>query len=290
MNTSKTQPEDQGPSTLNKEFFTNFEPKMSSEPKKDEKTGETLWGEPSGNKMQEEEDDDNNGEGEFEVEEILEKKVKRGTGPLYLVKWKGFSAEEATWEPRSNLENAPLKIQEFENKLLLKKAQKAYEVSLKGIGGKTGGFDKKEETKENGTNLNKKVDDIPDSTKGTSSITTAEIPETILGKRARDQLDNKDKESSEKVNKNKKEKEEKKNKTKASETKLDLSQKPENKISDHDNKDKAENKDDITSKIKGLTQQFPTETSDKSLISPAEEKKVFSFRFHFIINPRQKFP
>ena len=43
---------------------------------------------------------------EYEVESILQMRLRRNT-PEYLVKWKGYSALEATWEPKSNLKNAP---------------------------------------------------------------------------------------------------------------------------------------------------------------------------------------
>ena len=44
--------------------------------------------------------------GEFKVEDILDHKTT-GRGLLYLVKWKGYSVFEATWEPVSNLTNCP---------------------------------------------------------------------------------------------------------------------------------------------------------------------------------------
>ena len=39
---------------------------------------------------------------EYEVEKILRKRVKKGT-TQYLVKWKGYSSSENTWEPTENL-------------------------------------------------------------------------------------------------------------------------------------------------------------------------------------------
>jgi len=51
----------------------------------------------------------------YEVEKLLEKKVKKGKTE-YLVKWKGYEDEaENTWEPVENLDCED-KIQEFEKK------------------------------------------------------------------------------------------------------------------------------------------------------------------------------
>ena len=53
------------------------------------------------------------GEKEYEVEEILDRQKKRRK-MKYLVKWKGYMAEENTWERLENLKNAIEKIEEFE--------------------------------------------------------------------------------------------------------------------------------------------------------------------------------
>ena len=53
------------------------------------------------------------GEKEYEVEEILDRQERRGK-TKYLVKWKGYTAEENTWEGLENLKNAREKIEEFE--------------------------------------------------------------------------------------------------------------------------------------------------------------------------------
>ena len=53
------------------------------------------------------------GEKEYEVEEILDRQERRGK-IRYLVKWKGYTAEENTWEGLENLKNAREKIEEFE--------------------------------------------------------------------------------------------------------------------------------------------------------------------------------
>jgi len=53
------------------------------------------------------------GEKEYEVEEILNRQERRGK-TKYLVKWKGYTAEENTWEGLENLKNAMKKVEEFE--------------------------------------------------------------------------------------------------------------------------------------------------------------------------------
>ena len=53
------------------------------------------------------------GEKEYEVEEILDRQERRGK-TKYLVKWKGYTAEENTWEGLENLKNAMKKVEEFE--------------------------------------------------------------------------------------------------------------------------------------------------------------------------------
>ena len=53
------------------------------------------------------------GEKEYEVEEILDRQERRGK-TKYLVKWKGYTAEENTWEGLENLKNAMEKVEEFE--------------------------------------------------------------------------------------------------------------------------------------------------------------------------------
>lgn len=54
---------------------------------------------------------------EWEVEKILDSGVDRPTGVhLYLVKWKGFSNKENTWEPRMNLSKCHKLLRDFEMK------------------------------------------------------------------------------------------------------------------------------------------------------------------------------
>ena len=53
---------------------------------------------------------------EWEVEKILNKRKIRGV-EKYLVQWKGFMAEEDTWERIENLKNAEEAIKKFERKI-----------------------------------------------------------------------------------------------------------------------------------------------------------------------------
>jgi len=53
------------------------------------------------------------GEKEFKLEKILNKRMVRGK-ERFLVRWKGYTAEEDTWENRENLENMKELVEEFE--------------------------------------------------------------------------------------------------------------------------------------------------------------------------------
>jgi len=53
------------------------------------------------------------GEEEFKVEKILNKRTIRGK-EKFLVRWKGYTVEEDTWENRENLENTKELVEEFE--------------------------------------------------------------------------------------------------------------------------------------------------------------------------------
>lgn len=57
----------------------------------------------------------------FSVEKILDKRVK-GKRVQYLVKWEGYSEDQNTWEPLSNLRNVKDLVQEYERKLSEKAA------------------------------------------------------------------------------------------------------------------------------------------------------------------------
>jgi len=52
---------------------------------------------------------------ELEVEEVIDSRFKNRQ-LQYLVKWKGTTAVENSWEPQRNLVNAPDSIREFHEK------------------------------------------------------------------------------------------------------------------------------------------------------------------------------
>jgi len=52
------------------------------------------------------------GEEEFKVEKILNKRIVWGK-EKFLVRWKGYTAKEDTWEDRKNLGNAKELVEEF---------------------------------------------------------------------------------------------------------------------------------------------------------------------------------
>ena len=50
---------------------------------------------------------------EYEVEAILAERIRRGIITEYLVKWKGYTTENNTWEPEENITNAKDKLRKF---------------------------------------------------------------------------------------------------------------------------------------------------------------------------------
>jgi hypothetical protein len=56
-----------------------------------------------------------NGEEEFEVEEILDSKIKNRV-LYFLIHWQGYDISECTWEPIKNLTNAQEALQDFHKK------------------------------------------------------------------------------------------------------------------------------------------------------------------------------
>ena len=59
------------------------------------------------------------GEEEYKVEAILRHKGKRARR-LYLVMWKGYPITEASWEPESHLQNAPLILEDYLRRVRVK--------------------------------------------------------------------------------------------------------------------------------------------------------------------------
>ena len=52
---------------------------------------------------------------EYEVEKVLDKRVKKGNSVEYLVKWKNYDdPDDNTWEPADNLREAKAAIEKFE--------------------------------------------------------------------------------------------------------------------------------------------------------------------------------
>ena len=63
------------------------------------------------------------GKNEYEVEEILDRQERRGK-TKYLVKQKGYTVEENTWEGIENLKNVMEKVEEFEKGRFEKEIQR----------------------------------------------------------------------------------------------------------------------------------------------------------------------
>ena len=63
--------------------------------------------------MNKEEDKKENDEQLYEVEKILDRKKIKGKYK-YLIKWKGYSMDECTWEPLSSLENIKDYVEQFD--------------------------------------------------------------------------------------------------------------------------------------------------------------------------------
>jgi hypothetical protein len=74
-------------------------------------------------------------ESDYEVDHIVD---RRGTRSKleYRVRWKGYGAEDDTWEPLNNLDNARAKVKTFEKRL--KKTQARSQATAHGRGGRGG--------------------------------------------------------------------------------------------------------------------------------------------------------
>jgi len=64
------------------------------------------------------------GEEEWEVEKIIDKRQVWGKDK-YLVQWKGYMAEEDTWESKENLQNASKLVEEFKKEYRREEEEKA---------------------------------------------------------------------------------------------------------------------------------------------------------------------
>jgi len=62
------------------------------------------------------EDDMTDDENDYEVREVIGIRTTKKRGVEYRVLWKGFHEEDATWEPKENLENAQELVEEFHKK------------------------------------------------------------------------------------------------------------------------------------------------------------------------------
>lgn len=80
-----------------------------SEEKSDEEEEESLPKKPkkgrkaAAQKNDEESSDDEASQEEYEVERIIDVYFKKNGEKEFLVRWKGYSAKEDTWEPEANL-------------------------------------------------------------------------------------------------------------------------------------------------------------------------------------------
>lgn len=72
-------------------------------------------------------DDGGDKEKEYEVERIIEVHFKKDKSREFLIRWKGFSSKEDTWEPEENL-NCPELINKFMEKVEKAKSIEAREL------------------------------------------------------------------------------------------------------------------------------------------------------------------
>lgn len=79
-------------------------------------------------------------EADFEVQEIIGDKTERGK-KFYLVKWKGFSEDESTWEPEASL-SCPDLVKKYNNSKNSPSKGKKRSASTAGLSKKKGGAKK----------------------------------------------------------------------------------------------------------------------------------------------------
>lgn len=80
---------------------------------------------PDSTDKKEDEEDGEEETKEFEVEKILEVHHKKNKAREFLIRWKGFSSADDTWEPEENL-NCPDLISKF-----MEKVEKAKTAELR---------------------------------------------------------------------------------------------------------------------------------------------------------------
>uniref|UniRef100_F6S8F6 Chromo domain-containing protein n=2 Tax=Ciona intestinalis TaxID=7719 RepID=F6S8F6_CIOIN len=68
----------------------------------------------------------------FEVEKVINRRKSKGR-TFYLVRWKGFSSKDDTWEPTANLKHCKDVIQEYNNDLQKKNLSPSVSISSVGF-------------------------------------------------------------------------------------------------------------------------------------------------------------
>jgi len=148
---------------------------------------EALWTE---SEHESEIDDEEDDEPEYEVEEIINKKIKKD-GVYYFVKWRGFGLEDATWEPEENLDNAPMKIVEYNQRLEEKNKAK-------------GEGDNQKKKEEKGQKKEGKSENLAKIS--AKAVELANKPESVNGKRSRETFNNQEEVKSQDAKEQKKKK------------------------------------------------------------------------------------
>ncbi|XP_037938187.1 chromo domain-containing protein cec-4 [Teleopsis dalmanni] len=87
---------------------------------------------------EEEEEDESEAEPEYEVEAVIDKKVEKGA-TYYLLTWKGYPKEDATWEPEDSI-SCPDLVEKFNKK----RAAESTKGSKKGVDASKKGSTKKD--------------------------------------------------------------------------------------------------------------------------------------------------
>jgi hypothetical protein len=107
-------------------------------------------------------DSDKSSNEEYEVEQILEKRTMAGK-VQYLIKWKGWSAKDATWEPTANLSNVNHLVEEYESSLKKKTKVVSEEKELKKKSKKSPDSDEEEKQQKKPKKASKLISDDDDS-------------------------------------------------------------------------------------------------------------------------------